>query len=78
LAVVLLSYVVTGRPKIHVDLLYEFEPKYLKTEPNPWLDLIGRSLAPELEVHVLKVIRSLLKADQEWGGDESNVFLKAG
>jgi len=77
LAVVLLVYVITGRPKINVELLYGFEPEKLKTEPNPWLDLIGKSLAPDVESHVLKAIRSLLKADSEWGGGETNMFLKS-
>jgi len=34
------------------------------------LNIIEKVLAPDVEAHVIKAIRTLLKADLEWGGDE--------
>jgi len=75
-AALLSFYITRGRPSLYPKLLQEFTPKELKQEPNPWLDVIGRALAEEDDSHELKVVRSLLLAEQKWGGGEYNINLK--
>jgi len=74
-AAVLSFYISRGRPKLYLDLLYQYSPKELAEEPNPWLDVIKHALTAD-EPHVPKMVRALLKAEQEWGAGEHNIFLK--
>jgi len=74
-ASVLCYYISRGSPQLHLDLLYNYVPKTLSSDPNPWLDIIKRALEIE-ECHIIKAVRSLLKAEQLWGAGEHNIFLK--
>jgi hypothetical protein len=74
-AAVLTYYISRGRPQLYPELLYKYTSKELNQDPNPWLDVIKQA-SLSMEVHVLKTVRALMKADEEWGGGEQNIFLK--
>jgi len=76
LATSLVYFVARGRPKLHIDTLKNYKPETLKDEPNPWLDILKNALLEDAEPHVIKVIRSLLKAEQEWGPRDDNLYIK--
>jgi len=75
-AVLLATYIARGRPKVHIEALYEYKPKELNVEPNPWLDVVKEALLEEEEAHLIKVVRALMRAEQFWGADEKNTYLK--
>jgi len=75
-AAALVYFVARGRPKLHVDMLKNYKPQQLKSEPNPWLDILKIALLEDAEPHVIKVVRSLLKAEQEWGPRDDNLYIK--
>jgi len=75
-ATVLSYYISRGCPKFYPDLLINYEPEFKpKDESNPWFDVIEKAFNCE-DAHVIKVVRSLMKADEEWGGGDQNTFLK--
>ena len=76
-ASLLSHYISRGCPQLHVDTLRDFRPKRLIEEPNPWLDVIKASLEEEHESHVIKTVRSLYKAEQEFGPHKDNLYLRA-
>jgi len=57
-------------------MLKNYKPQQLKSEPNPWLDILKIALLEDAEPHVIKVVRSLLKAEQEWGPRDDNLYIK--
>ena len=59
----LTEYVAQGRPTLHLKTLNNYVPKTIRETPNPWLEVVQRSLLEE-DSHVMKVIRSLLKAEE--------------
>jgi len=69
-------YIGRGCPKPNLETLYNYKPETLVQDQNPWLDIVKKSLQEENEEHVIKVIRALWKAEQEWGPGENNVFMK--
>ena len=57
--------------------MLHYTPKKLTEDPNPWLDIIRYSMLEESDTHVLKVMRSLLKAQQEWAPEgKDNLYVK--
>ena len=72
----LILYVAQGRPKLNFDTLQSYKPIKISEEPNPWLEVINISLKEELDPHVIKVIRSLLKANEELGPRKDDLYLK--
>lgn len=72
-------YIATGKPKLHIETLRSYEPKELSKDPNPWFDILKYSMQEESDAHVIKVIRSLLKAQQTWPpAKEENLYVKVG
>jgi len=69
-------YVSRGRPQLNIETLKNYKPSKLKEGPNPWLDIIRESLIEEYEPHMIKIVRSLIKAEQEWGPGKDDIFLK--
>lgn len=70
------EYVAQGRPKLNIDALNNYSPKTTSDSPNPWLEVIQTSLLIE-DCHVMKVIRSLLRAEQLWPQiGKDNIYLK--
>ena len=69
-------YAAQGCPKLHIDALKNFKSKTLSEEPNPWLEIIKYSLEEEAEPHVIKVVRSLMKAGEVMGPEKDNLYLK--
>jgi len=76
-ATVLAYYISRGIPKIYPNLLENYTSMALEAEPNPWLHIISCGLEPNLENHVVKVLRALMKAEVEYGGTPKNIFLRA-
>lgn len=63
-------------PKLNIEALKNYKPKTLSEEPNPWLAVIKYSLEEETEPHVIKVVRSLIKAGELMGPEKDNLYLK--
>ncbi len=72
----MVHFIARGRPKLHIDMLKDYKPQTLKNEPNPWDDVMKRALHEDAESHVIKVVRSMLKGEQEWGPREDNLYIK--
>ena len=70
------EYLSRNRPKLNIETLLAYKPRKLEQEPNPWLDVIKVALSKEDEPHVLKVIRTLIKMEQDFGPREDNLYLK--
>jgi hypothetical protein len=69
-------YLTRGAPALHVDLLEKYESKRASSTLNPWLQIVDKSFdCPD--VHVMKTVRSLMKADMRWTGGENDIYLKA-
>jgi hypothetical protein len=76
-AAVLTYYITRGRPHLHPDLLFNYKSREEEVPTlNPWLYVIDQALRAK-DVHVVKTIRSLMKADMKWTGEDTNKFLKA-
>lgn len=74
---VLSEYIARGRPKLHIDMVRAYSPKKVSDDPNPWLDIVKNSLLEDDDAHVIKVVRSLLKAEHEWTSNEKeNIYVK--
>jgi len=73
-------YISRGRPQLYPDILLQPHANKVTPPPpwdaNPWLEIISEAIAGP-DVHVIKVIRALVFAEEKWGGGESNLFLNA-
>ena len=75
-ATFLAVYASQACPKLNIEALKNYKPKTLSEEPNPWLDVIKYCLEEEAEPHVIKVVRSLMRAGELMGPDKDNLYLK--
>lgn len=69
-------YISRGRPRLYENLLYHYTPKNPISTVNPWLHIVDVALKANDE-HVVKTVRSLMKADMEWSGGDHDLYLKA-
>jgi hypothetical protein len=76
-AAMIICYIASRTPTINPELLWNYKEELLQSDSNPWVNIINRSLKPELECHVIKVVRSLIYANNKWGGGLQNIYLKA-
>lgn len=75
-ATLLAVYSSQACPKLNIETLKNYKPKTLSEEPNPWLAVIKYSLEEESEPHVIKVVRSLMRAEELMGPEKDNLNLK--
>jgi len=75
-ATLLTFYASQGCPKLNIEALKYYKPKTLSEEPNPWLEIIKYSLEEEAEPHVIKVVRSLMKAGELMGPEKDDLYVK--
>jgi len=81
-ASLLVYYIGEGRPKLYPELVLTYTPKTLKNKENPWMEVIEDAVKihdPEHiaeESHVLKLIRSLMKAQKEFGSADNDFYLR--
>jgi hypothetical protein len=68
-------FVTRGSPKIDRSVVYAHKSTAPKGE-NPWFAIWNMSVE-NMDLHVVKVIRSLSKADELFAGDEDDYYVKA-
>lgn len=72
----LTEYIAQGRPELHIDYLNSYTPKNKIDIPNPWMEITTRSLIED-DSHVIKAVRALMKAEEEWPPvGKDNIYLK--
>jgi Questin oxidase-like len=68
LATTLAWYCSRGRPALHPVVLDRYQTKLKINTANPWAHVVDATIQNE-DVHVCKVIRSLIQADALWGSE---------
>jgi hypothetical protein len=72
----LTEYIAQGRPELHIDYLNSYTPKNKIDSPNAWLEIARRALIED-DSHVIKAVRSLMKAEKEWpSAGKNNLYAK--
>lgn len=68
-------FVARGSPKVDRTAVYNHKTSLPKNE-NPWFEVWNMSLE-NMDMHVIKVVRALSKADELFAGDEDEFYVKA-